>query len=242
MSMKLGFVLLALAAAPLKAETAIAPDWASGAGRPAFQAVESIADGVFGLASGGVFKPLLPAELGARLDAAPESDSYDAFAARLSERERRAAKRDLETRPAADAAPDAVSAWGRESLAAHRDAALDALAGSMADRYGLPVFGRSAGDYALDASHWRADAVAPTVLLGGAYAYLRGIRADVPAGPVKIELELAPGDRLRAAAEGATSRHLARVAVSPLSSPLSLYAEWSARSSERVGANWSKRF
>jgi hypothetical protein len=240
--MRLVVALLALAAAPVHAEDAIAPDWAADAGRPAFQTVQAVADGVFGLASGDVLRPLLPDRLSDQLRAAPEGDSYDAFAARLREREERAARQDLDTRPAAGAAPEDFQAWSRDALAAHRDAAYDAFAAAMAERYGLPGFGRSANDYALDPDRWTADAVAPGVLLGGAYAYLAGVRADLLAGPVKLGVDLAPGDRLRAAAESGSGGRLARVSVSSPGSPLSLYTEWSARSSERVGASWSKRF
>jgi len=235
-------VVLALAAAPLKAEDAIAPDWASRAGRPAFDAVQAAADGVYDLASGSLFRPLLPDSLASRLESAPDGDSYDAFSARLREREQRAARRDLETRPAADADPEAAAAWSRAALASHRTAFLDAFAGTMGERYGLPGFGRSANAFILDSDNWQPGALASAAVFGGAYAFLAGVRAEVPAGPVELGLDVAPGARLASAAEGRTGRSLARVAVSPRGSPFSLYSEWSARSSERVGASWSKRF
>src|SRR5579859_7846221 len=98
---------LLAAAAPLRAEDAIAPSWAASAGRPAFRAVQAVADGVYELAGGGLLKPLLPEDLRSRLDQGPGGDSYDAFAARLRERQERAARRDLDSRPGADASPAA---------------------------------------------------------------------------------------------------------------------------------------
>jgi hypothetical protein len=229
--------LLLLAGAPLRAQESIAPDWAESAGRPAFRAVQAVADDVFDVASGGVLRPLLPDSLSSQLADAPDGDSYEAFSARLRRGEEHAARLDLETRPGPDAAPEEVLAWSRASLDAHRDAALDALAGTMAERYGLPGFGRATDDYLLDSDHWRADELAPTALLGGAYFYAAGVRADWPAGPLRLGLDLPPGERMLS-----PCRRRARVSVSPLGSPFSLYGEWSARSSERVGVSWSRRF
>jgi len=242
-SMTLALVLLALTAIPLKAaEPGSAPDWTPETGRPAFQAAQAVVDGVFGVAS-GVLKPLLPDGLDSRrLTDSPAGDTYADFTARLERGEARADRLAQESRPLADATPVDFQNWGRSAFNAHRDAAMDAFAGSLADRYGLPGFGRAANDYALDPRGWGADALAPGLLFGGAYAFLAGVRTRIPAGPVVIGLNVAPGRTLLSAAEGDSARRLARVSAALSGSPLELYAEWSARSSERVGTSWTCRF
>jgi hypothetical protein len=237
--MRWSFAVVALLAVPLKAEDAIAPDWASSAGRPAFHAVQAVADGVYDFASGSLFKPLLPESLASRLDSAPDADSYESFSAHLAAGEERAARRDQETRPAPDADPEAIAAWSRTALATHRAAAMDAFAATMGERYGLPGFGRSANDFVRDPDNWSPAALGSAALFGGAYAFVAGVRADVPAGPVAFALDAAPGDRLIAPS---CHHELARVAVGPRGSPFSVYAEWDAHEPERVGARWSQRF
>lgn len=239
----LPLLLATLTAAPAGAEALPPQAWSGAASAPAFRAAQVLADGAYDL-SGALLRPLLPDAVAARVASAPDADSAPVFAARLRQRQERAVEAGLASRPAGDAAtPAAVAEWSRGLLDAQRDAALDAFAMTLADRYRLQRLGRATGDFARDSAHWTsADFLAPGAVLGGAYAYLAGIRADFAAHGLKFRLDLAPGERLRAAAEGGAGGRLARVAVSRHGSPLSVYGEWSARASERVGAVWSRRF
>lgn len=240
----LPLLVAALTAAPARAAATPPQAWAGEASGPAFRAAQAVADGVYEFASGAVLRPILPDALAARVASAPDEDSAPVFAARLRARQERAIEAGLASRPAGDAAtPAAVADWSRGLLEAQRDAALDAFAMTLADRYRLQRLGRATGDYAKDSAHWSSpDFLAPGFVLGGAYAYLAGVRADFTARGLKFRLDLAPGERLRSAAEGGGAGRLARVAVSRRGSPLSAYAEWSARASERVGATWTRRF
>ncbi len=229
-----------LLAAPLRAEDS----WIDAAARPGYRAVEKIADGLYDVVRGGVIDAVLPRRLGDEIGAAPEESSYAKFSAELSARQARAARRDWEARPAPGGLSAAeVDGWLAASIAAHRDAVMDAFAASLMERYRVKRWGLSSGEFLRDTRNWSADLLAPAALFGGAYAYFAGVRADFDAGSLKVGLDLAPGERLRTLSRGADPRRVARLSLSKRSVPLSLYAEWGpARAADRVGASWSARF
>jgi hypothetical protein len=237
--MLLPAVLLVISSSLHAAEPA-SQDWLEGAGRPAFSAAENVADGVYGFVRVNVVGTLLPNSLAAHLDASPQGDSYAAFVSEFSSRQLRAAKRDWYTHPQPGGS---VEAWLGDAAAAHRNAALDALAATMADRYRLRRFGQMSGDDLRDPDNWDADVLTPAAIFGGTYAYLAGLRADFVTGPLAVGLDIAPGASLEAAAAGTSRRRLARLEVGPHGSPFTVYAEVNATSvSDRVGASWTSRF
>ncbi len=241
--MVLGLALVALAATLGNAAEPIAPSWATEAGKPVYRAAQGIADGLYALASGRLIAPLLPDRLASRISSVPDEDSLPIFAAHWREKEERAAAAGLAARPTGDAAtPMATAAWSRDQLDAQRHALIDAFAATLVDRYRLQKLGRATSAYARNADNWNADFLVPGILLGGAYAYLAGIRADLNVRQMHVRLDMAPGERIRSAAQGDESRRLARLAISRRGSPLSVYAEWSAHAPQRLGANWSRRF
>ncbi len=220
--MRLAPALAVLAFLPAGARAASAPDWTD-SGRPAFRAAQSLVDGAYAFAGRRLLAPLLPGSVARGLPRLPDGDAYAPFIADLRQRE------------------VTLAGEGAASVSAQRGALIGAFGQAMRDRYRLRVVGRAAQAWARDPAAWDPRDLAPAALLGGACAYLAGLRAALPAGPLDFRLDLAPGARLRAAASG-TDRRLARVSVGRRGSPLSFYGEWSARSPERFGARLSRRF
>ena len=235
---------LVLLAAPVRAQDPKTPTWIDDAVQPSYLAAEKVADGIYGVVRGDIISTILPKRVGGESSAPPEDNSFATFSAELSARQARAARRDWEARPAPGALSTAsIDAWLASSIAAHRDAVMDAFAASLMERYRVRRFGRASGDLLRDSDNWSVDMLATAAVFGGAYAYFAGVRADFDAGPLKVELDLAPGESLRTLPHGSDSRHLARLALSKRGIPLSLYAEWGpTQAADRVGANWSARF
>ena len=176
--------------------------------------------------------------------AAPAEDTYETFSRELSSRQIRAARRDWEARPAQGSlSGGSADAWLAASIAAHRNAFVDAFAASMADRYRMRGFGLAPGGLLREPENWNAGTLASAALIGGAYAYFTGVRAAFDAGPLKVALDVSPGKCLRTLASAPASRRLARLELSERGIPLSLFAEWGLmQAADRVGANWSARF
>lgn len=238
----LAALLLAAAALPSRAGS-----WSKTAVHPAYHAVESLSDRVYGLLRGDLFTPLLPGRLSRKLSAVPVSDSYPAFTAELRRRQEHAARRDAETLPTGSAAtPQAQDAWRRKALVAHTEAALDALAHTMLSRYHLEAFGRDSSDYAAQGANWDRELVTSGVLFVGAYTYLVGMRAGWNAGPAHIGLDLRPGSALRGAARSGTGSGLASLRISPRAGGLTLRTDWGLRGghalAERIGLSYARRF
>ena len=240
--MRLMILALALAAAPARAG-----DWTDAAAGPAYRAVETVSDGVYGLLRFSLFDPLLPDRLSQRLGDAPEESSYAGFSVELKSREERAWRAALESRPLGEAAtPAAVSDWSRRTFRSETSAAGDALAQSLAARYQIARFGRDSGDFASDFRNWDADFLASAALFGGAYVYLAGLRADWTAGPLLVALDVKPGSALRGQIESGECAGLASLRLSPRGSPFSLRTDWGVHgarlASERVGLGYSLAF
>ncbi len=168
-------MLAALLALPASAE----PD----TGRGAFQAVEAVSDGVYGVLRRGIFKALLPRRLSSQMAEPPKTDSYSDFRARVARIDRR--------RLEAGEGPDAVT---------------DALVSTLVDRYRLEAFGQASGAYALDRRNWEPRFLASASVLGSAYLWAAGVDAGFKAGPCKVSLKLAPGWRWRMASGGSAQR------------------------------------
>lgn len=223
-----------------------AEDWGLAA-RPMYRGIEAVADAAYGIVRGHLFSGLLPGRLSRRMSAVPAGTSEDVFVERLRLRQERAARRILESRPATGSAgPAALSEWERAALRHQTTAVTDALADALVRRYQLERFGRDSGSYASELANWNAEFVTSAALLGGAYLYAAGLRADWGMGPLRVDFDTSTGAALRGALEGGEGRGLAALTLSRRGGPLSLKTEWGLRSgrlaSERVGLNYSIRF
>ena len=82
-------------------------------------------------------------------------------------------------------------------------------------------------------------------MLGGAYLYAAGLRADWTAGAVRVDLDSPAGPALASTARNGEGR-VAELRLSPRGSPLSLKTSWGLRggrlASDTVGLGYSKRF
>jgi hypothetical protein len=130
-----------------------------------------------------VFKALLPARLADKMAEAPKTDSYSDFRARLERINRRGIKPGEGTGPLTDA-----------------------IVSTLVDRYRLEAFGQASGAYALDRRNWEPRFLASASVLGSAYLWAAGVDAGFKAGPVKVNLKLAPGWRWRLASGGSAQR------------------------------------
>lgn len=233
---------LAAAALPVSAE-----GWTDAAAHPAYSAVEKLSDGVYGLLRGDLFTPLLPQRLSQKMSSVPVGDSYTAFTAEMRRRQELAARRNAETIPVGSAShPASQTEWRERAFAAHREAALDALASTLLRRYQLDRFGKDSGEYAANSGHWDREFVTSGLLLGGAYAYFAGVRAGWNAGPAHIGLDLRPGQALKTSVENGSGSGLASLRISPRGTNFALRTDWGVRGghalAERVGLAYTRRF
>lgn len=235
-----------LAAALLLAFTSPArgDDW--DAARPVYRGFERVADRVYGLVRGHLFSAMLPGGLSRRMAAAPAASSDAVFARRMSRRQERARVRVLEARPVGQgASPAALAAWRATAISAQSTAIADALADTLVARYELQRFGEDSGRYALDPRNWDAEFMASATVLGGAYLYAAGLRADWTAGAMRVDFDSPAGPALAATARSGDGR-LAELRLSPKASPLSLKTTWALRAgrlaSEQVGLAYTARF
>jgi hypothetical protein len=220
----LGLAVL-LAAAP-----AAAADWSVPYG-----AVEAVSDGVYGLLRGQFFAAVLPQGLSRQMSRAPNGSSYAAFARRLRRNQDEAERRIVTTRPT-----------GAQALSIETTVVADALADSLIGRYQLEKFGRASGAYASQARNWDPEFIASAAVLGGAYLYAAGLRADWTMGPVRVDLDTKPGAALRSALESGEGRSLLALSLRPKDSPLAARFEGGLSSGratgERYGLSYSQRF
>lgn len=235
----LAAVLLASLAAPAAAE-----GW--DAARPVYRGVERVADRVYGLMRGQLFSAVLPGGLSSRMSAAPSASSDRVFAERMARRQERVRLRVLESRPVGQASsPAALAGWRDAAFAAQKAAFTDALADTLVHRYQLERFGQDSGRYAGDPRNWDAEFLASATVLGGAYLYAAGLRADWARGGVRLDLDSPAGPALAAAARSGDGR-LAELRLSPKGSPLSLRSAWALRggrlASDQVGVGYTARF
>ncbi len=236
--------LLAAALLLALAGPARADDW--DAARPVYRGFERVADRVYGLVRGHLFSAVLPGGLSRRMAAAPAASSDAVFARRMADRQERARVRVLEARPLGQAStPAALAAWRATAISAQTTAITDALADTLVNRYELQRFGEDSGRYALDPRHWDAEFLASATVLGGAYLYAAGLRADWTAGGLRVDLDSPAGPALASAARSGDGR-LAELRLAPRSSPLSLKTAWGLRggrlASEQVGLAYTTRF
>ncbi len=235
----LAAALLLTLAGPARAE-----DW--DAARPMYRGVERVADRVYGLVRGHLFSAVLPGRLSRRMSAAPAATSDALFAQRMARRQVRARERILEARPMGQASsPMALAAWRDTAISLQTTAISDALADTLVKRYQLERFGEDSGEYALDPRNWDPEFLASATVLGGAYLYVAGLRADWTVGALRVDLDSPAGPSLANAAREGEGR-LAELRLSPRGSPLSLRTAWGLRggrlASEQVGLAYSTRF
>ncbi|MDX6769384.1 MAG: hypothetical protein SF051_07615 [Elusimicrobiota bacterium] len=236
--------LLAAALLLFFAGPARADDW--DAARPVYRGFERVADRFYGLMRGHLFSAVLPGRLSRRMSATPAASSDAVFARRMARRQDRARVRILEARPLGQAStPAALAVWRDTALSAQTAAVTDALADTLVTRYELERFGQDSGRYALDPRNWDAEFLASATVLGGAYLYAAGLRADWTAGAVRVDLDSPAGSALASAARSGEGR-LVELRLSPRSSPLSLKSAWGLRrgrlASEQVGLAYTTRF
>lgn len=239
MNKALAAVLLLALAGPARAD-----DW--DAARPVYRGVERVADRVYGLMRGHLFSAVLPGGLSRRMAAAPAASSDAVFAQRMARRQERVRQKVYETRPLGQASsPAALAGWRDAAISAQTAAVTDALADTLVFRYELQRFGEDSGRYALDPRNWDAEFLASAGVLGGAYLYAAGLRADWTAGPVRFDLDSPAGPALASAARSGEGR-VAELRLSPKGSPLSLRSAWGLRAgrlaSDLVGVGYTTRF
>jgi hypothetical protein len=226
------------------AGSARADDW--DAARPMYRGVEKVADRVYGLMRGHLFSAVLPGNLSRRMASAPAASSDAVFTRRMARRQERVRQKVYETRPIGQASsPAALAGWRDTAISAQTAAVADALADTLVFRYELQRFGEDSGRYALNPGNWDAEFIASAGVLGGAYLYAAGLRADWTAGPVRIDVDSPAGPALSAAARSGDGR-LAELRVSPKGSPLSLRSSWGLRggrlASDQFGVGYTTRF
>lgn len=214
--------------------------------RPVYRGFERVADRVYGLMRGHLFSAMLPGRLSRRMAAAPLASSDALFAQRMARRQDRARERILEARPLGQASsPSALAAWRDTAISVQTTAVADALADTLVNRYQLERFGEDSGRYALNPRNWDAEFLASATVLGGAYLYAAGLRADWTAGAVRVDLDSPAGPALASAARNGEGR-VAELRLSPKGSPLSLKTSWGLRggrfASDTVGLGYAKRF
>lgn len=231
-------LLLSLAGSPR------ADDW--DAARPVYRGVEKVADRVYGLMRGHLLSTVLPGGLSRRMSAAPLASSDSLFVGRMARRQERVREKVLETRPLGQAStPHALAAWRESAVSAQTTAVADALADTLVARYQLQRFGEDSGRYALNPSNWDAEFVASAAVLGGAYLYAAGLRADFTAGAFRVDVDSPAGPALACAARNGEGR-VAELRLSPKDSHVSLRSAWGLRggrlASEQVGVGYTTRF
>lgn len=217
------------------------PARAEWSGRPAYRALETVSDRMYGLMR-GTLTSTLPRRLTRSMAAAPEQDSYALFRQELSRRHAGAAERIRTARPgAALDTPDAQARWRAYAAEQEQDAVVGAFAETMVGRYRLESFGESSGAYAKDRRNWEPGFLAPAAVFGGAYLWVAGVDAGWKAGPARVGLRLAPGWRWRSAGG---ARRLASLELSPAGSALKLSADWGGAGpeAEMVALNWTRKF
>lgn len=228
--------LLALALVPARA--AELPESA----RPAYRFAENLTDGVYGILSAPLNAAFAP-KRGAspRLEAVSAESSEARFAEELSRKQDRAGRAILDAMPRGSVGAAELGAWRARAVSEETKAASDALAATFAERYGLLRFGRDADRWAREGGNWDARTAASTVVLGGAYAFVAGLRGRLVEGPAQVDFDLNAG---RAWLGG--DARLATVRLSPRGSPLFVRAELGSRGGraacDEVGAGWTGRF
>lgn len=220
-------------------------DWADAAARPGFSAAQGVSDGVYNLLRGHLFLSLLPGGLSRRMSEVPQASSYDLFSGKMRARQEAASRRLVESRPkdALDT-PAAWSSWRRRAFSEETGMLTDSFADAMVERYALERFGRDSGSYASHLQNWDPRFLACAAVLGGAYVYAAGLRADWLIGPVRVDLDTKSGAALRSALEGGDGRGLVSLSLSRRSVSLRAEAGLSRGRSaaERLSLSYTARF
>ncbi|MBI5247756.1 MAG: hypothetical protein HY923_11310 [Elusimicrobia bacterium] len=236
---------ISLIALLLLAPGARGADWAESA-RPVYRGVEAVADGVYGLVRGHLISAVLPGRLSRRLSAVPVGTSDQIFAERLRQREDKAVRHLLESRPVGPMGPAETAAWQRRAAGIHATVLTDAMADALVRRYQLERFGKDSGAYASNLSNWDPEFMMSAGVLGGAYLYVAGLRTDFNVGPLRVDFDTCTGLAAQRALQNGDGRGLAALSLARRGSPLSLKTEWGLKdgrmASEKVGVNYSTRF
>jgi hypothetical protein len=240
-------VLFLLAAVPARAAV---PGAVEGVTRPAYRVVERVTDGVYDALRSYFMGGVLPDRLSRGLEQSPNTDSYDLFANELSRRESRAVARLREAYPvvAAGQSPstDQMNRWRSQVVQEQMEVVLDSFKDSIIERHRLESFGRYSGQYAKDRRNWSPDFLVPASILGGAFLYVNGMRADLRLKDLRVELSLRSGMLLREALNGAAAPRLAGIELGYRDRPLKVTADWgmarNRRPEERVGLRYSLRY
>jgi hypothetical protein len=233
-----------IAIIPLFAAAAPAADFDSAA-QPVYAAAENFTDGVYSFLD----KPLallLPGRLAPQWEAAPQESSYDLFERELKSRQDRADRLIEQSLPVGPVSSNGLAAWRGSVVGEERKTLTDAFAATFASRYDLKRYNPLSRDASDDSGGWDPGRLASTVLLGSAYVYAAGLRADFTAGPIKFDADVAPGSALLRSCESGRSGRLASLRVSHGDSPLALETDWGMRDGradrESVGINYTRRF
>ena len=225
----------------LPAPKASAVDWEPSA-QPAYSAAESVADGLYEFLGKPLSSLLFAGRLAPQLDAVPQESSYARFALEFRQRQDRAEQTLVESLSAGAVSPE----WRGRMIRQETNVLTDAFARTMADRYGLRRLGRSSQNYAADPRNWDPEFLVSAAVVGGAYAYATGLRADMAVGQAQLDVDMKPGEVLRGAVAAGDGRQLASVRLSRKGSPLSLRTDWGLRGGHAVqdslGLAYSRRF
>lgn len=210
----------------------------SGAANPAFRLAQGVSDGVYNFMRSHLISAILPEGLTRSLRRAPQGDSYTLFKKHFHDNEVRALRRWAAAPPTQDA-----------TLATEEQVAvlIDSFQDTMLGRYDLQLFGKATGQYAKDRRNWDAGFLTMAGIMGGAFLYLNGLRADAAVGPMRLGIDLRAGHKLRRALQGAANAsRVAGLELGYKDHPLTLAAQLGlsrgSLQAESFGLNYRFRY
>lgn len=222
--------------------------------RPAYRLAETAADRVYDLLRTRLLGTLLPGRLTRGLEHSPEKDSYEVFESALRRKEERFASRLIQRYPheafdvlaGVGAREDRLREWRAWAAEEQQGVVVSAFEDALLSRYGLDRFGVYSETYARDRQNWDPSFLTMAGLIGGAFAYANGIRAEAPMGPVRVQLGLRAGYRIKdAVAAGGRSR-LGHIQLAYRDMPVAVAFEWAVSQGrvvrDTVGLRYEKRF
>lgn len=221
--------------------------------RPIYRGAEAAADAVYELLRRRVVGPMLGGRYARGLEPAPDRDSYAKFEQALRKREDRFAGRLLERYPhqALDgsgmlAREQRMQQWRDWAFEEQRFVIVSAFEDALLARYGLDRFGEYSEDYAQDRRNWDPQFLTMAALLGGAFAYLNGVHAEVPWGPARVRVSLRAGYLIQRAAAADGRARLGDIQLAYKNVPVRLGVEWAVSDGrvvrDTIGLRYQKRF
>jgi hypothetical protein len=223
----------------------------AGTVQPGYRMVEGISDGVYGFLRSHVINNLFPARMTRSLRPAPRGDSGALFSRKLNERQERFTRRARQDYPvvgkqAGPAAAARMAQWRSQAIEGQLYVALDAIQDTLLERYQLEVFGQAAGNYASDRRNWDPGFLTMAGIFGGAFVYMNGVDASAKLGDVKVDIDLAPAQRLYSAMRHGSASRLGTFEIGYKDAPLTVSVDWGMESrrlrGEQIGLNYRLAF